>query len=143
MMHRCREILCNQRKIPGIIPEAIWPMLKFMQKNGKIHNVGKDQNHLHQTTNINYANTKNWGSKKSLNPMNKLARGENKTTCRGRIVWPSWSTLHINSAYWKSSLVKNLKYSKILYGEQVSTRVGLGKWISGQYSFRGCKVQEI
>ena len=57
VMHRCKKLPCNHRKIPGIILEAIWIVFKFMQTNGKINDAGKDQTQLHPTANINYANT--------------------------------------------------------------------------------------
>ena len=54
-MHRCREIPCNQRKMPRIIPEAIWLVFKLMQTNGKIDDAGKCQTQLHPTAKIKYA----------------------------------------------------------------------------------------
>ena len=55
VMHRCREIPCNQWKMIDINPKAIWLVLKFMQINGKIDGTGKDQTQLHTTTKIKYA----------------------------------------------------------------------------------------
>ena len=70
----------------GIILETHCLVFQFFQKNGKIDDTGKYQTQLHPTSKIDYANMNKRGSKKFSNLWNKLARGENKTTCNGRIV---------------------------------------------------------